>query len=84
MKNQYLCYKRDAHTVPCALTIDRSTNVVIHDDNGATFKSLINPSYSHSSNPVNLFFLCVFSCAPYLSHAIFCYMHLSHQRAANV
>ena len=37
MKYQYLCYKFDAQTVPCVLTIERSANVVIHADNGETF-----------------------------------------------
>ena len=51
MKDQYLCYKLYAQTVPYALTIERSAcNVVIHADNGATFKFL-NPSYSHSIRP---------------------------------
>ena len=54
MKNQYLCYKFDAQTVPCALTIERSAcNLVIHADNGATFKFQIKPSYSHSTNPAS-------------------------------
>ena len=42
MKNQYICYKFDAQTVPCVLTIIWSANVVIHDDNGGTFKFVPN------------------------------------------
>ena len=53
MKHKYLCYR-------CALTIERLADVVIHADNGATFKFQINPSYLHSTNPANLLFVCVF------------------------
>ena len=60
MKNQYLCYKFDAQTVPSVLTIERSANVVINTAKGTTFKFQINPSYPYSTNPVNLFFVCFF------------------------
>ena len=70
MKIQYLCYKFDAQTVPCALTIERSANVVIHADNGATFKFQINPSYSHSTNLVNLFLRVFFLRAIFIARDI--------------
>ena len=70
MKNQYLCYKCDAQTAPCALTIERLANVLIHADHGATFKFQVNPSYSQLTNPVSLFLCVYFNGTIFIAHDI--------------